>query len=33
VRLLNVQGRGYTKDNASVVLPEAVDAVLSVVVP
>ena len=32
VRLLNVQGRGYTDDNISVVLPEAVDAVLSVVV-
>ena len=33
VRLLNVQGRGYAQDNASVVLPEAVDAVISVVVP
>jgi ureidoglycolate hydrolase len=33
VRLLNVQGRGYVDDNASVVLPEAVDAVISVVVP
>ena len=33
VRLLNLQGRGYRDDNASVVLPEAVGAVLSVVVP
>ena len=33
VRLLNVQGRGYVDDNASVVLPDAVGAVLSVVVP
>jgi ureidoglycolate hydrolase len=33
VRLLNVQGRRYADDNASVVLPEAVGAVISVVVP
>ena len=33
VRLLNVQGRGYADDNASVVLPEALGAVISVVVP
>ena len=33
VRLLNVQGRGYADDNASVVLPDAVGAVISVVVP
>src|SRR5688572_12661095 len=33
VRLLNVQGRGYADDNASVVLPDAVGAVIRVVVP
>jgi ureidoglycolate hydrolase len=33
VRLLNVQGRGYADDNASVVLPDALGAVISVVVP
>ena len=33
VRLLNVQGRGYGDDNASVLLPDAVGAVISVVVP
>jgi ureidoglycolate hydrolase len=33
VRLLNVQGRGYIDDNASVVLPDAIGAVISVVVP
>ncbi len=33
VRLLNVQGRGYADDNASVVLPEAVGVVIRVVVP
>ena len=33
VRILNVQGRRYADDNASVVLPEAVGAVISVVVP
>ena len=33
VRLLNVQGRGYLDDNASVVLPDAIGAVISVAVP
>jgi ureidoglycolate hydrolase len=33
VRLLNVQGRRYVDDNASVVLPDAVGAVLDVIVP
>jgi ureidoglycolate hydrolase len=33
VRLLNVQGRGYADDNASVVLPEAMGVVIRVVVP
>ena len=33
VRLLNVQGRRYVDDNASVVLPDALGAVISVVVP
>jgi len=32
VRLLNVQGRRYSEDNACVVLPETVGAVINVVV-